>query len=628
MELTTEQALQQGVIAQQEGNLQEAERLYRLILQTQPQHPDANHNLGILLVSSNQAEAALLLFKTALEANPKIGQFWVSYIGALIKEQYFAEAKQAISDAETAGVVADKLDVLMAQLISTVDSKVPPQAQLNGLLKYYQAGQYLDAETLATSITEEFPGHPFGWKVLGAILAQTGRTSEALNANIKTVQLSSQDAAAHSNLGITYQKVGRLDEAEVSYRQAIMLEPDLAEAHYNLGSAIKELGRLDDAAASYRQAIVLRPDYAEACYNLGNVLQELGRLDEAEASYRQAATMKLDYFLAYNNLGGVLKELGRLDEAEENLRRAIALKPDYAEGHYNLGVTLQELGRLHDSEASLKQAIGLKSDYAAAFWNLYGLEKTIQCAERWIDKCLKADPNYVEAKLTKAALRFYQGDKIHFDKLMDSEFKQHSWMRSFFWTFSLPNLPELHFNRWHFFDAIIEQSVRSRPFYEFGVWRGNTFRYLIQTFKKGYGFDTFTGLPEDWDIGRSVEKAGSYSADGNVPIIEGGKFIVGKFEDTLPDFYSEPRPIASVINFDADLYSSTICALTYSKPVIDEHTILIFDEFIMHESWEQDEFKALNEFCSINHCSYEVIAISFITKQVAVRLIGVNFSVP
>ena len=108
-----------------------------------------------------------------------------------------------------------------------------------------------------------------------------------------------------------------------------------------------------------------------------------------------------------------------------------------------------------------------------------------------------------------------------------------------------------------------------------------------------------------------------------MPNINGGEFIVGEFEDTLPAFFSETRPMASVINFDADLYSSTICALNFSKSVIDKDTILIFDEFIMNDSWEQDEFKALNEFCSNNHCSYEVIAISFFTKQVAVKLTGI-----
>ena len=96
MELTIEQSLQQGVAAHKEGKLQEAERLYRAILQAQPAHPDANHNLGVIAVSVNKADAALLLFKTALEANAKIEQFWLSYIDALIKEQQFENAKEVL----------------------------------------------------------------------------------------------------------------------------------------------------------------------------------------------------------------------------------------------------------------------------------------------------------------------------------------------------------------------------------------------------------------------------------------------------------------------------------------------------------------------------------------------------
>ena len=53
MELTIEQVLHQGVSAHKEGKLEEAEKLYRAILQAQPTHPDANHNLGVLAVSVN-----------------------------------------------------------------------------------------------------------------------------------------------------------------------------------------------------------------------------------------------------------------------------------------------------------------------------------------------------------------------------------------------------------------------------------------------------------------------------------------------------------------------------------------------------------------------------------------------
>ena len=663
MELTIEQALQQGVAAHKEGKLQDAERLYRAILQSQPAHPDANHNLGVLAVSVNKAEAALPLFKTALEANPKIEQFWLSYIDALIKEKQFENAKQVFEQAKIQGVAEEKLNILEAQLTPTAqvdepklavqnkrlsfsqkrkkfseNKKIkkatkqnlkvnnPSQEQLSNLLEYYQNGRLDDAEKLAVSVTQVFPQHPFGWKVLGAVLKARGRNTEAVNANQTTVALSPQDAAAHSNLGVTLQELGRLDEALASYAQAIALKPDFAEAHSNLGVTLQELGKLDEAEASYKQAIALKLDYPEAHYNLGNTLKELGRLDEALASFAQAIALKLDYPEAHYNLGNTLKELGRLDEALASFAQAIALKPDFAEAHSNLGVTLQELGKLDEAEASYKQAIALKPDYADVYWNLHSIEKTIQGAEHWIDKCLIADTNYnVKAKLTKAALRFYQGGRDDFDELMQSELKQHPYMRSFSWVFSLPSLPELHFNRWCFFNAIVKKSIISKPFYEFGVWRASSFKYLIKVFKKGYGFDTFTGLPEDWlgENGSVVQKAGTYTSDKNVPTIKGGEFIVGKFEDTLPVFFSESRPIASVINFDADLYSSTICALNFSKSVMDKDTILIFDELIINKSWEQDEFKALNEFCFINHYSYEVIAVSFCTKQVAVKLIGI-----
>ena len=43
----------------------------------------------------------------------------------------------------------------------------------------------------------------------------------------------------------------------------------------------------------------------------------------------------------------------------------------------------------------------------------------------------------------------------------------------------------------------------------------------------------------------------------------------------------------------------------------------------MNENWEQDEYRALEEFCDENNYNYEVLAISFFTKQVAVRIIGV-----
>jgi tetratricopeptide (TPR) repeat protein/SAM-dependent methyltransferase len=408
MELTLEQALQQGIAAHKEGKLQDAERLYRAILQSQHAHPDANHNLGLIAVSVNKNEAALPLFKTALEANPKIEQFWLSYIDALIKEKQFDNATAALEQGKKEGLSGDKVDAVETQITiatqvtepklvvqkksqaSSEKSKKlseqkkrtkkakkqnvkgisPSQEQLTSLLEHYQNGRFGDAEKFSVEITQDFPNHQFAWKVLGAVLGATGRKSEAVDANQKAVALSPQDAEAHSNLGVTLQELGRLEEAEASYTQAIALKPDYAEAHNNLGNALKELRGLEEAEASYNQAIGLKPDFSEAHSNLGNTLKALGRLEEAEASYIQAIALKPDCAESRSNLGVTLKKLGRLDEAEASYTQAIALKPDYAEAHSNLGVTLQELGRLDEAEASCRQAIALKPDYALAYYNL------------------------------------------------------------------------------------------------------------------------------------------------------------------------------------------------------------------------------------------------------------------
>ena len=361
MELTIQQALQQGVAAHKKGQVEEAERLYKAILNSQPAQPDANHNLGVLLVSINKTDAALPLFKVAVETNSKVDQFWLSYIDALIKAKQVENAKQVLEQAKNQGVAGDKLDILKTQLNSlnttgNVYSANPPQKLLSRLLEHYQSGRLGDAEILALSITRDFPNHNFSWMILAAVFKAIGRNTEALNANQTAVELSPQDAEAHSNLGVTLQELGRLNEAEVSLRQAIVLKPNYPEAHNNLGNALKEQGRLDEAEASYRQAIVLKPGYANAHSNLGATLQELGRLDEAEASYIQAIALKPNYAEAYSNLGVTLQELGRLEEAEESLKHAITLKPDFALAHYGLTKVLYNMSYKDSALESIKKA--------------------------------------------------------------------------------------------------------------------------------------------------------------------------------------------------------------------------------------------------------------------------------
>ena len=450
MELTIDQALQQGVAAYKEGKLEEAKRLYQAILQSQPAHPDANHNLGLVAVSVNKADLALPLFKTAVEANPTIEQFWLSYIGALIKENQPETAKNVLAESRKMGLLGDSINALEGQVnqitqpaLSTLPEKKKnltlkekrkkiaeskqrkkqaknkknndashSQSQINKFLEHYQSGRYSEAEELAVSITEQFPTYSFGWKALGALLAKAGRNSEAENANQRAVKLSPQDAEAHSNLGNTQQILGKLEEAEANCRRAIELKPDYSEAHCNLGITLKKVGRFEEAEASYRQAIELKPDFPEAHYNLGATLLKLGRLEEAESSYREAILLKPDFSGAHSNLGNTLQELGRLKEAEVSYRQAISLKTDYTDAHYNLGITLKLLGRLKEAEASCRRAIALKPDYAEAFNNLGNIIKEsgrLQEAEVCYRQAMVFKPDYAEVRYNLGSMLLEAG---------------------------------------------------------------------------------------------------------------------------------------------------------------------------------------------------------------------------
>ena len=179
----------------------------------------------------------------------------------------------------------------------------PPDVEVNNLLQQYQNGKYSDAEKLAVSLAARFPKHPLPWKVLGAVLVQTGRFSEAMNPNQMAVELAPLDAGPRNNLGAVYKELGRFEEAEACYRQAIALKSDAGEVHYNLGAVLQESGRFNEAEASYNQAIALKPDYAEAHSNLGVTLKQLGRVDEALSAYVQALTLNPGLIKATVNLG-------------------------------------------------------------------------------------------------------------------------------------------------------------------------------------------------------------------------------------------------------------------------------------------------------------------------------------
>ena len=443
---------------------------------------------------------------------------------------------------------------------------------------------------------------------------QKNNLNEAKKIYLQILKLNPNHVHAHNNLGAAYKQLGEIEKAKSCFEKVIQLNPNDVDGHNNLGLLLFELKEIKKAKSFFEKTIQLNPNYVEAHNNLGTIFNELKEFQKAKDCYERAIQLNPNYAMALYNLGIIFKQFGLSQKAVGYFEKAIEINPNYAAAYNGLGIIFEELGNnIKKAKSCFEKALKINPNYTDIYWNLHSLVSNIDEAIEILKKLIHIDNNHFNAKSMLACLEYFKGKHKNFNNLINSN---DSYIRSFKWVFSLPKLPKLFFNKKDFFDGVTAISDKSKPFYEFGVWNGVSFKYLINTFGRGFGFDTFTGIPEKWHD----NPAGTYSSFGSIPQISGSEFIVGKFEDTLPKFFSKKRSVASLINFDADLYSSTICALNNTKDIIDENTILVFDEFLMNDRWEEDEYKALEEFCNNFNFSYDVLAVSFYTKQIGVKL--------
>lgn len=162
---------------------------------------------------------------------------------------------------------------------------------------------------------------------------------------------------------------------------------------------------------------------------------------------------------------------------------------------------------------------------------------------------------------------------------------------------------------------------------EFGVFGGDSMGRWTSinddAQSRFWGFDTFSGLPEDWEQFRGGMNKGAFDVGGAFPDIPDPRvsFIKGLFQETLPTFLQGFRPDAQlVVHCDADLYSSALYVLTRCNDILVPGSIVIFDEFssVLHE------FRALEDYCSAYMRTYEVIGATQLPTEyyphVAIRM--------
>jgi tetratricopeptide (TPR) repeat protein len=355
MAMTIAQLLALAVERHQAGRIAEAEKLYRQVLEREPDSADALHLLGVAAHQSGNHEVALGLIRQAVAANPSAGDFRSNLalvLMALNRGEEAVEAGRKSVELNPASAVAQfifgqalgkvgRMEEGVACFRRAVDLKPDFSAAMETLAGALRLlGRRDEAAGWYRRCVALNPNAAGTFKDLGATLREAGRSKEALAAYRRAVELAPDDVEALDSLGIALAQNGEIDEAMALFRRALELMPGRAEMHNNLGNVLKEQGKLQEAIAAYGQAVKLRPEVPLPHYNLGAALNEQGKLDEAVAAYKEALRLNPEYAMAWNNLGIALMSQGKLEEAATAFGNAIRIEPQSDDAQWNLSWVL------------------------------------------------------------------------------------------------------------------------------------------------------------------------------------------------------------------------------------------------------------------------------------------------
>lgn len=215
------------------GDIQQAEQLYRLVLQNQPDNASAFHMLGVIAHQRGDNQLAVDLLSKAVAGNSQVAQYYNNLGVALKALDRFEEAVQAYEKAL--------------------------------LLK---------------------PDYADACYNLGNALASLGHYAAAVEQYRQGLLFKPDDARTYYNIGVAMQELGHHAEAVGNFEQAIRMGHNSTEVYRAVAASRQAQGRYNDAISTLKQALRLKPDCAFTHTDLGMILMLVGDFTQGWKEYR------------------------------------------------------------------------------------------------------------------------------------------------------------------------------------------------------------------------------------------------------------------------------------------------------------------------------------------------------
>jgi len=321
----------------QQGFLEQAARIYQVLLDRNPKYVDALHLLGVVALQRGNPARAVELISRAIALKPAVASY----------HSNLGEAYRAL------GQLQRVVDCCRMALL--LEPNFPEAANNLGAALLALGQKEAAVEQFRAALRLQ-PGYAEAQNNLGNALRELGQLAEAKACYAEALRLNPGLAMIYNNLGQVFQEESKLAEALTWYQHGLQRDPNSARIHCNMASALGELERHEEAIAHYELALRLDPNYAQAYCGLGWVRHELGRFQEALALYQQALRLKPDLAAAHDCLGTVLKELNDFEAAQRQLRETLRLDPSHAGALAQLAALLR--GKLPEADlAAMRQLV-------------------------------------------------------------------------------------------------------------------------------------------------------------------------------------------------------------------------------------------------------------------------------
>ena len=273
--------LKQAADLLRERRYEEAERLTRQALESDPSDAQAHHLLGRIQLRLGEYDRAVEHLRLTVEQEPERAVFHL-WLGRAYGEKartagFFGKVKWAMSwkgELER----AFEIDTANLEVRSDLVQYLLNAPAIGG-------GDKKRAQRLAEEMVslDEIRGR----LLLASTYRATGELDAATREYERVLQLDPDNAVAHNLLGYQFLSKNEYDKAEQHFREYLNAAPGEPNPHDSMGDYYIASGSVDEAIEHYEAAIELDPRFSCSRYKLAQAFERKQMTNEAVRHYER-----------------------------------------------------------------------------------------------------------------------------------------------------------------------------------------------------------------------------------------------------------------------------------------------------------------------------------------------------